>query len=132
MNSKRVQRPCCDEGPRVRVSRRKRARVWTSTIPGNRLQAVFPDLVGAADFALDQTADGRVLKFLNVTDDFTKTALAIQVERSVIGDDLVGILERLVAVHGHPGFIWLDNGLEMTCHEIADWCHSNATGSVFI
>jgi len=127
-------RLCRDEGLRVRVSRRKRARVGTSTAPGDRLQAVFPNHVWALDFAFDQTADGRVLKVLTVTDEFTKTALAIEVEveRPITGDHLVRILDRLVAVHGHPMFMRMDNDPEMTCNAIADWCCFSLTGSVFI
>jgi len=132
VNHKRIQRFCRDEGLRVRVSRRKRARVGTSTTPGDRLHAQFPNHVWAADFAFDQTADGRVLKVLTITDEFTKTALAIEVERSITGDHLVQVLDRLVAVHGHPMFIRMDNGPEMTCHAIADWCRFSSTGSVFI
>jgi len=132
VNYKRIQRLCRDEGLRVRVSRRKRARVGTSTTLGDRLAAVFPNHVWALDFAFDQTADGRVLKVLTVTDEFTKTALAIGVERSITGDHLVRILDRLVAVHGHPMFIRMDNGPEMTCNAIADGCRFSATGSVFI
>jgi transposase InsO family protein len=88
--------------------------------------------VWALDFAFDQTADGRVLKVLTVTDEFTKIALAIEVERSITGDDLVRVLDRLVAVHGCPQFIRIDNGPEMTCNAIADWCRFSPTGSVFI
>ena len=132
VNHKRIQRLCRDEGLRVRVSRRKRARVGTSTTPGDRLQAAFPNHVWAADFAFDQTADGRVLKVLTITDELSKTALAIEVERSITGDHLVRILDRLVSVHGHPMFIRMDNGPEMTCNAIADWCRFSATGSVFI
>jgi putative transposase len=66
------------------------------------------------DFAFDQTADGRVLKVLTVTDEFSKTALAIEVERSITGDRLVGILDRLTNVHGQPVFIRMDNGPKMT------------------
>jgi len=87
---------------------------------GDRLQAAFPNYVWAADFAFDQTADGRVLKVLTITDEFTKTALAIEVERSITGDHLVQVLDRLVAVHGHPRFIQMDNGPEMTCNAIVD------------
>jgi len=132
VNHKRVQRLCREEGPRVRVSRRKRARVGTSTTPGDRLRAQFPNHVWALDFAFDQTADARVLIILIVTDEFTKTALAIKVERSITGDHLVRILDRLVAVHGHPRFIRMDNGPQMTCNAISDWCRFSSTGSVFI
>jgi putative transposase len=132
VNHKRIQRLCREEGLRVRVSRRKRARVGTSTTPGDRLRAAFPNHVWALDFAFDQTVDARVLKVLTVTDEFTKKALAIEVERSITGDGLVRVLDRLVTVHGHPMFIRMDNGPEMTCNAIADWCRFSSTGSVFI
>ena len=132
VNHKRIQRLCRDEGLPVRVSRRKRARIGTSTTLGDCLQAAFPNHVWAADFAFDQTADGRVLKVLTITDEFAKTALAIEVEGSITGDHLVQVLDRLAAVHGHPRIIRMDKGPEMTCHAIADWCHFSPTGSVFI
>lgn len=116
----------------MRISPCKRARIVTSATPGDRLHAQFLDHVCALDFAFGQTADGRVLKVLTITDEFTKTALAIEVERSFTGDHLVQVLDRLVAVHGHPRFIHMDNGPEMTCHAIADWCRFSPTGSVFI
>ena len=72
------------------------------TSSGDRLRAQFPNHVWALDFAFDQTADGRVLKVLTVTDEFTKTALAIEVERSMTGDHLTGVLDPLVAVDGYP------------------------------
>jgi len=93
VNQKPIQRLCREEGSRVRVPRRKRARVGTSTTPANRLQAVSPNHLWALDFAFDQTADARVLKVRTVTDEFTKKALAIEVERSITGDDLVGVLD---------------------------------------
>ena len=80
VNHKRVQRLCSDEGLRVRVSRRKRARVGITTTRGDWLRAQFQNHVWALDFAFDQTADGRVLKALTVTDEFTKTALANEAE----------------------------------------------------
>ena len=43
VNHKRVQRLCRNEGLRVRVSRRKRARVGTSNTPGDPLRAQFPN-----------------------------------------------------------------------------------------
>ena len=132
VNHKRVQRPCRDEGPRGRVSRRKRACVGTSTTRGDRLRAQIPNHVCALDFALDQTADRRVLKVLTVTDEFTKTALAIKVERSITGDHLVGILDRLTSVHGHLVFIRMDNGSEMTCNAVADGCRFSPIGLVSI
>ena len=64
------------------------------------IQAAFPNHVWALDFAFDQTADARVLKVLTITDEFTKQALAIEVEQLITGDDLVRILDRLISTHG--------------------------------
>lgn len=116
----------------MRVIKRKRARVGTSTIPGDRLSAQWPNHVWALDFAYDQTSEGRTLKYLNITDEFTKHALAIEVERSMTGDDMVLILERLTAVHGFPKFVRMDNGTEMTSNAIAGWCRFSPSGIVFI
>jgi putative transposase len=78
VNHKRGQRLCRDEGLSVRIQKRKRFRVGTSTVPGDRQRAAFPNHVCALDVQFDQTRDARVLKLLNITDEFTKTALAIE------------------------------------------------------
>lgn len=105
VNHKRVQRLCREEGMPVLVPRRQRPRVGASTVPGERLRAQLPNHVWALHFAFDQTADSRVLKALTVNDESPKSALAIEVERSITGDHLVRILERLTslttAVHPH-------------------------------
>ena len=54
-----------------------------------RLRAERPNHVWAFDFQFDQTADGRVLKLLNVVDEFTREALAMLVERSIDADATV-------------------------------------------
>jgi len=83
---------------------------------------VRPNHVWALDFQFDQTSDWRTLKYLNITDEFTKTALAIDVERSMTGDGIVNVLERLIAIHGAPKSVRMDNGTEMTSDAIMDWC----------
>jgi putative transposase len=129
---KRVQRLCRQEGLRVRVKKRKRSRVGASTIPNDRLVAEGPNHVWALDFAYDQTADCRTLKDLTITDEFTKHALAIEVERSMTGDDIITVLERRIMVHGAPGFVRMDNGTEMTSNAVADWCRFSPAWIAFI
>jgi transposase InsO family protein len=80
VNHKHVQRLCRDEGLRVRTAKRERARIGTSTHPADRAAATYPHHVWALDFQFDQTTDARVSKLLNITDEFTKTALAIEVD----------------------------------------------------
>ena len=127
-----VQRLCRDEGLRVQARRRKRSRVETSTIPNDRPAAQYPKHVWALYFAYDETTDCRTLKVLNITAEYTRHALAIDVERSMTGDDIVTVLERLIMIHGAPGFVRMDNGTEMTSNAVADWCRFSPTGIVFI
>src|SRR3954452_15643161 len=86
VNRKRVQRLWREEGLRVPARRRKRQRLGASTVPADRLRAERPDHVWAIDFQFDQTVNGRVLKLLNVVDEFTREALAMQVGHSITAD----------------------------------------------
>ena len=132
MNRKRVQRVWREEGLRVPVRRRKRRRLGESTVPAKRLVAERPDQVWAFDFQFDQTADGRVIKLLNVVDEFTREALEMLVERGIDADQTVEVLERLVAERGTPEHLRCDNGPEMTAHALKDWCVLSGTGTAYI
>jgi putative transposase len=97
VSRKAVQRLWREEGLRVPVRRRKRQRLGTSTTPADRLAAGHPDHVWALDYQFDQTQDGRRLKLLNIVDEHTREALAIQVDRRIDADATVAVLDRLVA-----------------------------------
>ena len=62
-----------------------------------RLRAERPNHVWAIDFEFDETADGRRLKLANIVDEHTREALAMRVGRSCTADDLVNVLDDLVA-----------------------------------
>jgi putative transposase len=132
-NHKRVQRLCRDEGLRVLVRPRKRMRLGTSTAPADRLRAAHPDQVWAIDFCFDQTADLRTLKILAVTDEFTKEAMAIEVDRSIDADHTVAVLETIVASRGrHPEHLRMDNGPELTANALRDWCRFSGARTSYI
>ena len=73
INRKRVRRVWREEGLQVR--RRRRRRRAGSRVPGHQA-ASHPNHTWAMDYAFDETAGGRRLKILNVTDEFTREALA--------------------------------------------------------
>jgi putative transposase len=127
-----VQRLWREEGLRVPVRRRKRQRLGDSTEPAERLRAARPNHVWALDFQHDQTADGRVIRLLNVVDEFTREALEMLVERSINADTTVGLLERLVAERGAPEHLRMDNGPELTAHALQDWCRFSKAGTAYI
>ena|SRR5437868_8780440 len=132
VNRKRVQRLWREEGLRVPQRRRKRRRLGESTVPAERLRAERPNQMWALDFQHDQTADGRVIRLLNVVDEFTREALVMLVARSIDADTTVAALERLVAKRGAPEHLRMDNGPELTAHALQDWCRFSRAGTAYI
>jgi putative transposase len=132
VNRKRVKRLWREEGLRVPARRRKRQRLGESTVAAARLRAERPDHVLAIDYMFDQTADGRVLKLLNIVDEFTREALAMHVARRIDADQTVAVLEQLAARRGAPAYVRCDNGPELTAHALRDWCRYSRTETAFI
>ena len=133
VNRKRVQRLWREEGLRVPLKLRKRQRLGDSAQPARRLSAERPNHVWALDFQFDQTADGRVLKLLNIVDEHTREALAVVAARRINADATAATLDRIVAGRGTaPGYIRCDNGPELTANALRDWCRFSGTGSSYI
>jgi putative transposase len=132
LNRKRVARIWREEGLRVPVKAKKRRRLGDSTVPAHRLRAERPNQVWALDFQHDATEDGRELKFLNVVDEFTREALAIEVDRTINADQTVGVLERLAKERGAPANLRADNGPELIASVLREWCRRNTTATAYI
>ncbi len=69
---------------------------------------------------MDQTVDGRRLKILPIVDEFTPECLAILVARSITAEEVVEVLEWLVAVRGAPEHLRSDNGPEFIAGAVRD------------
>jgi putative transposase len=133
INRKAVQQRWREEGLRVSTKRRKHQRLGTSSCPADRLAAEHPDHVWALDYQYDQTDDGRRLKLLNIVDEHTREALAIEVARRIDADATVKVLDRLVVERGAaPRFIRCDNGPELTANALRDWCRFTGAGTSYI
>lgn len=130
MNHKRVRRLWREEGLRVPRSRRKRSPRGEGRI--GQLCPIRPNVLWAMDFQVDQTCDGRMLRLLNVVDEFTRESPCMLVERSINADQVVAALDRIAAARGFPAFLRMDNGPEFVSHAIADWCRLNGADTVFI
>jgi putative transposase len=85
VNKKRVQRLWRAGGLCVPRRKRKRRRLGDNA-EGKKLRAERPNHVWALDFQADETADGRQLRLLNVVDEFTREALAMDCARSITAD----------------------------------------------
>ena len=96
------------------------------------MSPIRPNVIWAMDFQFDTTADGRTIKMLNVIDEFTREALAINVDRCIDADGVVGVLDRLAQQRGAPTYVRFDDGPEFVAQAINDWCRFNGAGSLFI
>ncbi len=62
----------------------------------------------------DQRVDGSRLRALTVVDVFSREALAIEVGKRLRAEDVVSVLNRLVAQRRAPRFLFADNGSEFS------------------
>ena len=131
INRKRTQRIWREEGLRVPLKAKKRRRAGQSSAEGG-LRARYPGHVWALDYCHDATDQGIELRFLNIVDEFTREALAIEVGRSFTADQTVEVLARLVSRLGAPANIRCDNGPELTAHALQDWCERSAVATAYI
>jgi putative transposase len=118
-NHKRVYRVY--RALRLNIPRRTRRRMPRRIL--TPLQAA-PTLntTWAIDFMLDTLYDGRRFRTFNVMDESNREALAIEIGTTIPSLRVVAVLEELIALHGAPESIRLDNGPEFTARVLADWC----------
>lgn len=76
------------------------------------------------DFIFDQTEDGLPLKWLSVSDEYTRECLAFEPRRTFDHRDVIDVLSGLMIVHGKPGFIRSDNGPEFIAHALQGWLNT--------
>ena len=120
VNRKRVYRIYREE--ELSVRRRKRKQVAAAP----RQALVVPSRANerwSIDFMADTLADGRTFRTLNVVDDFTREAIALEVGRSIPGARVVRVLERVSKARGLPRTIVLDNGPEFTSRVLDQWAY---------
>ena len=104
VNDKRVKRLWRLNSLRVPAKKRKKRLAGIGTHLG-AMSPIRPNVLWALDFQFDTTVDGRTLKLLNVIDEFTREALAIDVHRTIDADGVVNVLDRLTAEHGPPAYL---------------------------
>jgi putative transposase len=59
---------------------------------------------------------------ISVIDEGNREALAIEIGTSIPSVRVIRVLEELVALHGRPAAIRVDNGPELTAEAFAEWC----------
>lgn len=132
VNVKRIYRLWRQEGFKVPRKQRKRRRLGNSENSCVRHRAEHLDHVWCYDFVSDQTTDGRTLKFLTVEDEYTREALAIEVERSITSTGVIETLRYLFELRGAPQHIRSDNGPEFIARALRDWLGGSGVGTLYI
>jgi len=132
VNVKRVYRLWRKAGLKVPKKQHRKRRLGCSANGCVRHRAEHVNHVWAYDFVSDQTADGRTLKFLTVEDEFTREALAIEVERSITSAELIDTLRYLFEVRGAPQHIRSDNGPEFIARALRQWLEDFGVGTLYI
>jgi len=73
------------------------------------------------DFMSDSMVSGRKFRTLNVMDDCSREALAIEVDTSLSAKRVIRTLERIIEQRGKPTAIRTDNGPEFTSKDMELW-----------
>ncbi len=82
-----------------------------------------PDEVWSLDFVADQLADGTRLRALTVVDVFSREGFAIEVGKRLRAEDVVSVLNRLVAQRRAPRYLFADNGSEFSGRLLNMWAY---------
>jgi len=129
VNHKRVYRLYRDLGLLVRRRRRKRVSQLV------RHPKPVPEKANdrwSMDFTRDTLADGRPFRTLNLVDDFSRECPTIEVARSIPGERVVRVLDRVAAERGYPRALVIDNGPEFAGVALDRWAYEHGVALHFI
>jgi putative transposase len=129
VNHKRVYRLYKQSGLNLRRKRPRRARAAAhrQTQP----IATRANECWAMDFMSDALFNGRRFRVFTAIDTFTRECLEIHAGQSIKGEDVAGILERLVTRHGLPERVQVDNGTEFVSKALDRWAYDHGVTLTF-
>jgi transposase InsO family protein len=72
------------------------------------------------------------LRFLTITDEFTRRNLAIVTATSLKAADVLAVLERLFQQHGAAEYLRSDNGPEFIAYAVQEWLKEQQVQTLYI
>ena len=111
---------------------RKRPRKRIASGRPRPLAPTGRDQVWSYDFVFDWAGNGQQLKCLTVTDEWTKEALAIEVDGRIRSGRVIEVLSRLVSERGAPWYLRSDNGPEFVSRALLKWIVDQGIGTALI
>ena len=129
VNHKRTERIYSEEGLALRRKRRRKGAAGARmVIPAPER----PNQKWSMDFVTDSIVTGRRFRALAIVDDYSRECPAIEVDTSMGGRRVVGVLERLSETRGLPETITMDNGPEFAGRALDEWAYRKGVRLSFI
>jgi putative transposase len=104
---------------------------WEEAVPNRYpIPLVADDQInnsGSIDFMCDALWDGWRFRTFNVIDDFSREALAVEVDLNLPATRVIRTLERVAAWRGYPAKLRLDNGPPLIALALAEWVERKGT-----
>ena len=129
VNHKRTERLYREEGLTLRKKRRRKGAA------GVRVVLPVPQRTNerwSMDFVTDSIVTGRRFRALTIIDDYSRECPAIEVDTSLGGRRVVGVLDRLADTRGLPEVITIDNGPEFAGRALDEWAYHKGVKLNFI
>jgi putative transposase len=129
INHKRTERIYREEGLALRRKRRRKGAA------GSRVVMPLPQRPNerwSMDFVTDSIVTGRRFRALAIVDDYSRECPAIEVDTSIGGRRVVGVLEKLAESRGLPEAITMDNGPEFAGRVLDEWAYRRGVKLNFI
>ena len=91
-----------------------------------------PNQRWSMDFVTDSIVTGRRFRALVIIDQYSRECPVIEVDTSLGGRRVVGVLERLAVTRGLPEVITIDNGPEFAGRALDEWAYRKGVKLNFI
>ena len=91
-----------------------------------------PNQMWTMDFMSDSLVFGQRFRTLNVVDEGTREALAIEVDTSLPAERVIRVLERIKDSRPLPKQIRVDNGPELISSKLVEWSEKNGLALQYI
>jgi putative transposase len=122
INDKRVYRLYSQQDLAVR-KRRGKKRLKLERVPLHNPEHV--NEVWSMDFVSDSLANGRRIKFLTVTDDFSHECITLAADYGIGGEYVTRLLDAAARFRGYPQAVRTDQGPEFTSRAFMAWAQAN-------
>jgi putative transposase len=112
---------------------RRRRRGRAKIVRGRPLRRATKPFEGwTLDFMHDRLFGGRAFRVLSMEDEFSRSALALELSFSFPSRSVIAVLDSVAAIYGYPKYLRVDNGSEFTSKVMQLWSEEHGVELLFI